>query len=117
MKRLEILDWVGYHAKRDLIDFWLLTMADGSVNATYVQMMAKLRSLGIGDAKSDSSIDLAYSGTGAICRSAMNRLHHIGWIEDAWKNGRKLSDPIHITRAGREYLATLPAQEERGLFA
>jgi DNA-binding PadR family transcriptional regulator len=117
MNRLQTQDWVGYHAKRDLIDFWILTMADGSPTATQFQMMVKLRDLAIGDARSDARMDLTYSSTGAIYRSAMNRLQHNGWIEEAWKNGRKLSDPLHITRAGREYLATLPAREERGLFA
>ena len=117
MSQLQMLDWMGYHAKRDLIDFWLLTMADGTPNATQLQMLVKLRELAIGDARSDAYMGLTYSGTGAIFRSALNRLQHKGWIEDAWANGRKLSAPLQITRAGRAYLTTLPAQEERGLFA
>ena len=113
---LQTLDWVGYHAHRELIDFWLLTLADGSPQATPARLMAKLREVGIGDAQSDDRVALSYSSTGAIYRSAMNRLQRNGWIEDPWSHGRKLSAPMQITSSGRRHLASLPTQEERGLF-
>ena len=117
MNRVNVQDWSGYYAKKELIDFWLLTLANGAPDATAYKLKVKLRELGVGDAHSNDRHVLSDSSTGAIYRSAMNHLQRRGFIEDPWMHGRRLGDPLRISDAGRAYLATLPAQQEQELFA
>lgn len=93
----ELHDWQGYEKRRGEVDAAILAeLATGG--KTYTELSIKLRSLGIGDAKSDSPLDLAYSTTGAILRTAVTVLRSSGKIYDSWDtaSGREYEKPFRF---------------------
>jgi hypothetical protein len=79
----ELNDWVGYAKRRDDINAAILGEL-ATEGKTYTELAIKLRSIGVGDARSDDPTELAYSSTGAILRSAVNALRWSGRIYDSW---------------------------------
>ena len=79
----ELNDWVGYEKRRDDINAAILGEL-ATEGKTYTELAIKLRSIGVGDARSDDPIELAYSSTGAILRSAVNALRWSERIYDSW---------------------------------
>jgi hypothetical protein len=97
--RGELHDWEGYDKRRGEVDAAILAeLADGG--KTYTELSMKLRSLGIGNATSDEPLNLAYSTTGAILRTAVIALRNAGKIYDSWDvaTGRDYEKPFRFFR-------------------
>jgi hypothetical protein len=97
--KCQLNDWVGYEKRRTEIDAAILEelACDGK---THTELAAKLRAIGIGDARSDDATELAYSSTGAILRSAVNSLRWTRKIYDSWDtaNDGKYDKPFRFFR-------------------
>ena len=79
----QLNDWEDYEKQREVINAAILEeLAVGG--KTHTELAIKLHSIGIGNARSNERIELAYSTTGAILRSALNSLRWAGKIYDSW---------------------------------
>ena len=76
-------DWQGYARRRDDINAVILA-ALAEEGKTHAELGAILRANCVGDAKSDDPMELCYSSTGAILRTALNALRAAGRIYDSW---------------------------------
>jgi hypothetical protein len=94
-----LLDEKGYCQRRDEIDAAILSALteDGK---THIELQAMLRSMGVGNARSDDRYELSYSMTGAIMRAAINSLWGRGLIYDSWDLGRNYPRPFRFYRSG-----------------
>jgi hypothetical protein len=80
----EMLDYAGYQRRQEDIDATILgALADG-VGKTHVELQVLLRTECVGNAKTDDPLELCYSSTGAILRTALNSLRMRGLIYDSW---------------------------------
>jgi hypothetical protein len=100
---LEITDEKGYHARKDEIDATILALlAEGG--KTSQEIGVALRKLGIGNARSDDRLEIAYSMTGAVQRSATNNLRKRGLITDSWDkanyNRANFEPPFRFFKVG-----------------
>jgi hypothetical protein len=87
----ELLDYKRYAKDKEKIDRLIL---DFLVEPrTYAEIGAMLRAAGIGDATTDNPLDLCYSTTGAIMRTAANSLRANGFIYDSWDLGQGKNYP------------------------
>ena len=91
----DLHDWDGYNKRRAEIDAAILAelATDGK---TYTELAIKLRSIGVGNAQSDDRLELAYSSTGAILRTAVIALRNAGKIYDSWDLGRQYPPPFRF---------------------
>ena len=78
-----LTDDKGYFERRDEIDAAIILAVAGG-GKTAAELGAALRAMGIGDAKSDDRLALAYSSTGAILRAATNSLQRRLLIHSSW---------------------------------
>lgn len=95
-----LIDWQGYARRRDDIDATILAaLADGE-GKTHAELGAILRANAVGDARSDDPMELSYSSTGAILRTALNALRVRGKIYDSWDTAtdRQYSKPFRFFR-------------------
>lgn len=93
-------DWEGYAKRRDEIDAAILAEL-ATEGKTHTELAIKLRSIGVGDARSDDQAELAYSSTGAILRTAVNSLRWSGRIYDSWdtaSNDHEYAKPFRFFR-------------------
>jgi hypothetical protein len=103
MTRFDLNDERGYAARRDEIDNAILNLlAEGE--KTPHEIGIALRGIGVGNAESDDKLEIAYSMTGAIQRSAINALRRRGLIYDtcdtAMRAGGKPQTPYRISKVG-----------------
>jgi hypothetical protein len=82
-RRWELTDDASYSKTKDRIDAIILTALAQGPRSIY-EIMAVLRAEGIGDAQHDGLLELSYSTTGTIFRSAKNSLRERGMIYDGW---------------------------------
>ena len=73
----------SYRKHSDEIDCLIVGALASGPKSIYT-LMALLRAAGHGNATSDTKMDLSYSTTGAIWRSAKNSLRMRGLIYDSW---------------------------------
>jgi hypothetical protein len=92
-------DWQGYARRRDDIDATILA-ALADEGKTHSELGAILRANAVGDARSDDPMELSYSSTGAILRTALNALRARGKIYDSWDTAidRNYSKPFRFFR-------------------
>jgi hypothetical protein len=96
----EMLDYEGYERRREDIDATILAaLADGE-GKTHAELGVILRANCVGNAKSDDPLELSYSSTGAILRTALNSLRMRGKIYDSWDTvtDRQYAKPFRFFR-------------------
>ncbi len=89
LREWTMTDNATYHKDRDKIDAIIITALANGPRRSY-ELIALLRAAGYGNAINDSPLELAYSMTGAIYRSAKNSLRERRIIYDGW-------DDYHFT--------------------
>lgn len=98
-----------YEKHRRDVDYWLLTLAAQDGGTTAYDVSKKLYQLGIGNADGDGKLQLAYSVTGVIVRTAKMELRKAGLLAK-WEEtpiGR-----IKLSPAGLEKLESMKGQSE-----
>jgi hypothetical protein len=107
-------DNAGYYKVKDKVDAIILDALRSGPQQTYA-LMALLRAAGYGNAANDGPLELSYSMTGAIWRSAKNSLRERGLIYDSWDvytmTGVKNPDPTQIFRRDLAAADLAPMQE------
>jgi hypothetical protein len=78
-----LTDEKTYAERQQEIDAAILKLLDEG-GKTPTEVAAAVRALGIGNARSDDRLELSYSTTGAVTRSAINSLRQRGLITDSW---------------------------------
>jgi hypothetical protein len=85
MIEYSMIDEKGYAKRQQEIDEAILKLLDDEGEGkTPTEIAAAVRALGVGNARSDDRLELSYSTTGAISRSAVNSLRARGLITDSW---------------------------------
>ena len=79
----KLTDNSAYCKEKDKIDALILSALAHGPRRIY-ELMAILRAEGYGNAQNDGPLELSYSMTGAIYRSAQNSLRERGLIYDSW---------------------------------
>jgi hypothetical protein len=100
VKAWTVYDEDGYRKQRALINLLIMDalVAGGKENT---ELMEVLRIAGVGDAKSSNTLELSYSSTGAIFRSAYNTLRSNGLVKDSFDiYGADYPKPLRIFRVG-----------------
>lgn len=114
LREWAMTDNATYHKHKDEIDAIILCALSKGPMQTYA-LMALLRADGYGNAQNDGPLELSYSMTGAIWRSAKNSLRERGLIYDAWdqytETGIKNPDANQIFRRNLQVVNTAPMQE------
>lgn len=92
-------NWEDYEKRRDEINAAILSEL-ANEGKTHMELASKLRSIGVGDAKSDDPMELSYSSTGSILRTAVNELRWKGRIYDSWDTAtdRNYEKPFRFFR-------------------
>jgi hypothetical protein len=95
---MPLTDWAlndnaGYSKHQDEIDSLILgELLSGPKRA--VELIEVLRNAGFGNARNNGPLELSYSMTGAIYRSAYNSLRSRGFVCDSYdKDGRNYARP------------------------
>jgi hypothetical protein len=78
-----VTDNAAYHKAQPEIDAIITTALLNGPRSSY-DLMGLLRAAGYGNAINDNPLELSYSMTGAIYRSAQNSLRNRGIICDSW---------------------------------
>lgn len=113
---MNVIDSAGYREHEGFVNHYLLTLAAARDGLRGPELGAALQAAHIGDAKSASAIEIAYSSTGAIARAALREMMRRGMIAlHTVPSGRTVMvrgeeregilSIYRITQAGRERLA------------
>lgn len=97
MQDFSITDEKAYAAVAQQVDGLILAALDEG-GKTHLELERVLYENKIGNARDDSSHELAYSSTGAIFRSAVNSLRRRNQIYDSWDLGRDYERPFRYFR-------------------
>lgn len=98
LREWALTDDAAYNKAQADIDALILALLKSGPRSSY-ELMALLRATGYGNAQNDSPLELSYSMTGAIYRSAKNSLRRRGMIYDSWdeyKQSGVRKDPLPL---------------------
>lgn len=119
---MPLRDWTltndaAYHKAQAAIDEIIMTALASGPAKSY-DLMELLRAAGYGNAINDNPLELAYSMTGAIYRSAKNSLRSRGLIRDSWdeymQSGKK---DFQVIYPANLFKATEPAPMQEATHA